>query len=172
MIRLATSLLSALALSAALPAQADTPAIPQGTEPAAEHLGHVFMTFCTPQLAPLMESDFKLFQDMFSFTLRDGDTDYAIGSVEDNIRITLDSNWQGAVCEMTVAPALAGDGFAIYEDLTAHLDEIENLPEAQAIDGGLSWSWDRAGDTLDVTYTVEFIETAEGHILRTTASQF
>lgn len=166
------SILAASSLALATPALADSPLIPNGTEPPAEHLGHVFMTFCAPQLAPMMERDFELFQNLFSFTPRDGDTDRTIGSVEDNIRVTLDTGWQGAVCEMTITPALAGDGFAIYEDLMAHLEQVENLPAPEAIDGGLSWSWNRPGDTRNITFTIDFIETAEGHTLRTTASQF
>ena len=158
----------ALALLAG-PALADGPLIPDGVTPPAEHLGHVFMTLCAPNLSPLMESDFESFDDLFNFTPREGDTDYAIGSPDDLVQVTFDSSWRGAVCEMTVAAEHSGDGAAIYDDLIANLEEkVDALPEAEFVDGGLVWSWAREG-AVDVTFTVEFIENDAGHILRTTS---
>ena len=151
---------------------ADPQAIPDGTAPTADQIGHVFVATCAPGLRPFMEEAFALYETAFRWTATEAGTDAAFAAPEGDILATFDANYAGATCELTVPSAISGDGFAIYEGLTAHLSEkFDTLPEAEAIDGGLKWEWVREG-AIEVTYIIEFIETGEGHVLRTQAKQF
>ncbi|MEM7438473.1 MAG: hypothetical protein AAF393_02665 [Pseudomonadota bacterium] len=161
------------ALNLAVPLSADQQAIPLGATPSAAQIGHIFVNTCEPALPPLMEKKFALYETAFGWSAAQAGTDAAFAPAQGGVLVTFDANWEGATCELSVPAAISGDGAAIYDGLIAHLEaEIDALPSPNAIDGGLKWEWKRAGTAIDVTYTVEFIETSEGHILRTQAKQF
>lgn len=162
------SALFALTLSTALvgSAQADSIGIRNGTDPTDAQLGHVFMATCAPSYSTLMEMDFALFETAFRWTPTDTDADISFVSPTGAITARFDSQYSNATCEMVIPSSISGDGAELYEGLKAHLlEEVDDLPPAEAIEGGLKWEWKEDG-AIPTTLSVEFIETTEGHILR------
>lgn len=164
--------LAAYLCCAPILAAADQQAIPMNSAPTAAQLGHVFVSTCAPTLPPLMETQFELFDTAFGWEARATDADLAFSPANSELTASFDSNWEGATCTLTIPTSISGDGADLYEGLEAHLAaEIDNLPSAEFVDGGLFWTWAREG-SVDVTYTVTFTETSEGHTLSTEAKQF
>ena len=137
----------------------DGPAIPFGATPSADVLGHVFFAVCHPTRPALLEDRIALAETAFGWEAYDAGTDVAYRTPDGAITVTLDGNPISATCQMTIDTAVGGDGAALYDDLVAHLSEDTDdaPPPAEAIDGGLIWTWD--------SYSLSYTESAEAFTL-------
>lgn len=125
---------------------ADTQAIRDGTDPATDQIGHVFMHFCEAGNLALMNGKFETAIEAFRWEPLDMGTDLAAISPMGAITVSLDGNPFGQTCTMAMHPDVAGDGSEIYDSLEAHLaDRLDgDLPPGEAIDGGLRWSFEKS----------------------------
>lgn len=149
------SLLSLAFTFAAFGAFADQQAIPLGTTPAADQLGHVFAAACFASQPGLIERRAEILETAFSFTKSTTtDLDAEWVAPDGALRVSVDGNPIGTECVMHIPGEIGGDGAALYEGLDVHLPEGAKAVTAEAIEGGLTWSW--AGN--DVSYRIDYIE--------------
>ena len=159
-------LIGAFVLLVANPASGDPLALPPGQTPAADQLGHVFLSVCAPTVPALMEERIELAETAFGWQPADLGTNAAYQTPDGAITVTLDGNAQKATCEMTIPATIGGDGAALYEDLEAHLIDAVGgeEPEATFVDGGLVWIWQG-----DVPFGLNFTEMEGAFTLTLTA---
>lgn len=149
------SLLSLAFMLAGSSAFADQQAIPPGTTPTADQLGHVFAEACFASQPGLIERRAEILETAFSFiksTTTDLDAEWI--APDGALRLSVDGNPINTECTMHIPGEIGGDGAALYEGLEAHLPEGAQAVTAEAVEGGLTWSW--AGN--DVSYRIDYIE--------------
>ena len=140
---------------------ADSQAIPNGTELTAAQAGHAFGNACKTGQPTLLKKTVPLWVTAFDFVPATGaDYDAAFASPSGAIEVTVDFGVLDASCTMHVAGGLGGDGADLYDSLEAHIAEWwrDSEPTVDAIDGGLSWLWNRS----DVDHKVTYVKTDKG----------
>lgn len=160
--RLAPSLAPVVAVVLALgtpPVMAhDGPAIPLGSTPQADVLGHVFFALCPPRQPALMGDSFGAAKAAFGWVEAETEADVAAQTPDGAILATLSGTALSATCTLTIPASIGEDGGDLYVDVEAHLAaEVAPLPKAEFTDGGIVWAWD--------SYRLTFIETVDGFTL-------
>lgn len=136
------------------PAFADTQAISPGATMTAAQAAHAFDAGCVGSVPALLEKQAALFKDAFFFGPADLGTDAGYASADGAISITVDGNPIAAVCEMTIASEIGGDGADLYDGIVNHLvARLGEEPAADYTDGGVIWSWEGTNASFSYSYT-------------------
>jgi len=154
MVRFLPSLLAALLAGAA---HADMRSVGQGADLSPADMAHIFAETCFADSPDGVVRNAAAMGRILSLedAYTDGDTEVDLTDLSETLRLTVDSDRRGATCTMAIDAQAAGDGADLYEGLESHLiDRVGEMPEADAIDGGLLWIWE-GGETL---FVLTFIE--------------
>lgn len=148
----------------AVPAQADMRGIGSGADLTPADMGHIFAESCFVDAPGGLVRNAAAMGRVFSLedAYARGDAAVDLTDLSETLRLTVEGGGRAATCTMTVDAEAAGDGADLYESVEAHLVEwVGEAPEADYVDGGLTWAW--SADATDFALT--FTEGTEAFVL-------
>ena len=138
-------------------AHADPRSIGTGATLTPFDIGHIFAESCFEADPARLENNARVMGRVLSLnTKADGrDGPVIMTDLSDVLVLTARGRRSSASCIMEIQADAVGDGADLYESVEDHLDDWRDgdLPEADYVDGGLTWAWDERNTTFTLTYT-------------------